>query len=388
MTPFRIAQPTEVLFGRGRAQEVGTVVQRYGNRCLLVSGPAHSTLAPVYARLTAALTAAGVDVVHFDGVEPNPTTGLIAAGAEAARRHGATVVLGVGGGSSIDTAKAIAVEATHEGSAWDYRYCSDRQPGPATLPIVALPTTAGTGAHVTQVSVLTNPDLRDKSALYHDAIFPRVAIVDPDLTVTAPPFVTACTGFDVLTHAFESCLHPASSPWTTPMAVEAIGLVARHLPTAVRDGHDMEARTQLAWADTLAGLCIASAGVTLPHGIGMAIGGMYPHVAHGQALAVIYPAIAQYTWDAAVKPYAMLARLLDPSLTAQSAEQAAEASRDAIHAFLAAIGLATSLDALRVPRVELSALADQSLVLPDYKGHPRVASRADVLGILEDSFAN
>lgn len=387
MNPFRIAQPTEIRFGQGRLQEIGGLVARHGTRCLIVSGPAESALAPTYRRITDLLGAAGVETAHFDGVVPNPTTQTITAGAEAAKRHRADVVLGVGGGSSVDSAKAIAVEATHEGSAWDYRYCSARQPDARTLPIVAVPTTAGTGAHVTQVSVLTNAALRDKSALYNEAIFPRAAIVDPTLTLTAPRHVTACTGFDVLTHAFESCLHPNASPWTRPMAAEAIRLVASYLPAAVQDGDDLEARTQLAWADTLAGFCIANAGVTLPHGIGMAIGGMYPHVAHGQALAVVYPAIASFTWEAAPEAYALLGRLLDPALAVLPVEQAAAASGGVLDAFLSATGLATSLQELGVPAAELDALAKQSLVLPDYKGHPRVASLEDVMGILEASYA-
>jgi alcohol dehydrogenase class IV len=236
------------------------------------------------------------------------------------------------------------------------------------------------------VAVVTNTEKRDKSALYNALLFPRVAIVDPELMRTAPPHLTAATGFDAFTHAFESLLHTGASPYTKMMALEAIRLVAEHLPAAVRDGRDLTSRSALAWADTLAGLCIASAGVTLPHGIGMAIGGMYPHVMHGEALAVVYPAIARLSWPAATRTYATLARILDRTLDGADDAAAAERAEGAIRRFQRSIGLALTLEGLRVPREELPALAAQSMVLPDYRNHPVVATREQILGILEDSY--
>jgi alcohol dehydrogenase class IV len=384
---FRCLQPTEVLFGAGRIAEIGAVTARFGRRPLLVTRPATSGASATYARVLRLLKEAGLDAAHFEGVQPNPTTDTITAGADLARRHGADVVVGLGGGSSIDTAKAIAVEATHPGTAWDYLYRSQTQPGPATLPIVAATTLAGSGAHVTQVAVLTNAALREKSALYNTVLFPRVALVDPELALTASPRTTATSGFDILAHAFESCLHPGSSPYTQLLAHEALERVIRDLPGAVVNGRDLGARSSLAWGDTLAGIAIANAGVTLPHGIAMAMGGMYPHVAHGQALAAIYPAIARYTRGVATSTCAVLARLLDPALAGENDDRAAEACDAALDRFLQRIGLRASLVHLQLPREELPALASASLVLPDYRNHPRVATAVDVERILEESFA-
>jgi alcohol dehydrogenase class IV len=288
----------------------------------------------------------------------------------------------------MDTAKAIAVEATHPGTAWDFLFYKASQPDARTLPVIAVTTTSGTGSQVTQVAVLTNTELRDKSALYHPLLFPRVALVDPELMLAVPPHLTAATGFDALTHAFESILHPAASPYTDLMALEAVRLVIGHLPAAVRGEGALEARAQLAWADTLAGLCIASAGVTLPHGIGMAIGGMYPHVMHGEALAVVYRAITRYTCKAAPAKYAALARILDPTLNARADEEAAERCAPALERFLRDIGLALTLEGLNVPREELPRLAQQSMVLPDYKNHPVVATLEEIGVILDESFGS
>jgi alcohol dehydrogenase class IV len=229
--------------------------------------------------------------------------------------------------------------------------------------------------------------LREKSALYNAILYPRLAIVDPELAMTASREATATSGFDILAHSFESCLHPGASPFTDLAAVEALRRVVRDLPAALADGRDLAARSSLAWADTLAGFAIANAGVTLPHGIAMAMGGMYPHVAHGQALAVVYPAILRYTEGRANAKLATLARLLDPELAGRDDDTAARECGAALDAFLRRIGIWTNLASLQVPREELSKLATASLVLPDYLNHPRVATIAEVEELLEESYA-
>jgi len=384
MKDFVFHQPTEVRFGRGRVREAGEIVARFGIKCLLVTVPEFPALAPLFARIKEILEEKGVAVAHFDGVIPNPTTDVVSAGARLARESGAEVVLGLGGGSSMDTAKAIAVEATHKGTCWDYLFFK-KQPTAATLPVVAVTTTSGTGSHVTQVAVVTNPAERNKSALFNSILFPRVSIVDPELVVTAPKHVTATTGFDVFSHAFESYINPNGSPYTDILAIEAIRLVAANLPSAVRNGADIEARTRMAWADTLGGLSIANAGVTLPHGIGMAMSGLYPHVAHGEALAAVYPAIMSYTYETSISKFAAVGRLFDPALVRVGDAEAAKRSCEALDAFLRGIGLRMTLKDLKIPEAELKALAKASMVLPDYKNHPRVATVDEILKILEKS---
>ena len=326
---------------------------------------------------------AGLAVARFDEVIPNPTTEVIARGARMARDFKADVVVAVGGGSTMDTAKAIAVEATHRGGAWDYLFFRDTQPTAKTLPVVAVTTTSGTGSHVTQVAVVTNPAEKNKSALYHPLLYPRAALVDPELMLTLPAKVTAATGFDVFAHAFESYIHPGGIPvhgHDGPRGAPA----RRQVPAGRGQGREgPDAREGMAWADTLAGLCIANAGVTLPHGIGMAIGGLYPHVAHGEALAVVYPAILEYTYRVAPEKFAAVGRIFDPRLGDKKGIRAAEGASEAIKRFIKRIGMGIRLRDLRVPKSELEALARQSLVLPDLQepsasgdpcrrlGHPR-----------------
>jgi len=376
--PFRYFQPTEIIFGVGTLDRAGEVVAKHGRRCLIVSYPARHAFAEVYRRIKASLEEHGIAYEHFDGVVPNPTTDCVTEGAALARSFGADVVLGVGGGSSMDVAKAIAVEAVHDGSAWDYLFFRDTQPTDLTLPIVTITTTSGTGSQVTQVSVISNPQEATKSALFHERLYPRSSIIDPELVASAPPHVTATTGFDVFCHAFESYIHVRHTPYTDLMALEAMKLVATYLPRAVSDGRDKEARERLAWADTLAGLCIANAGVTLPHGIAMTIGGQCPSVAHAEALAFVYPQVVEFTYASAIHRFAAMARILEPELEGSTDEAAAERSPEAISAFLMKIGLWINLRDWGVSDEDLSVIADHSRVLPDYKNNPRIAERDDI----------
>ena len=385
MKTFQYYQPTDIRFGRGMISEVGKIVSNYGKRCLLVTVPAENIFGPLFDRIKDCLKEVGVEVAHFDGVIPNPTTDCVTAGANIAKEFHADVVLGVGGGSSMDTAKAIAVEATHPGTAWDYLFFKT-PPTTKTLPIIAVSTTSGTGSQVTQVAVMTETKTKTKSAIYNSIVYPRVAIVDPDLMRSLPKHITASTGFDVFCHAFESYLHPAASQYTDLLALDAIRLVAVYLPKVLEDGSYMEGREAMAWADTLAGLCIANAGVTLPHGIGMTISGHCPQIMHGESLAVTYPEFTRFTYPYAVSRFAQIGRIFDPSLNELPDEAAALRSCEVLDAFLKRIGMWLSLKGLGATMQDVSAIADNSRVLPDYKNNPRIASRDEIYAILEKSY--
>jgi len=392
MKDFNYFQPTEILFGCGRINQIGETVAKYGKRCLLVTVDEAKAppLVPLYDKVKASLKAAGVDVEHFTGVIPNPTTESITAGAEMAAEHKSDVVLGVGGGSSMDTAKAIAVEATHEGGCWDYLFYKEEDnpiSAEKTLPVIAVSTTSGTGSQVTQVAVVTNPAVRDKSALYNPIIYPKVAVVDPELMLTLPEHVTASTGFDAFCHSFEAYLHPNASPYIDLLAVESIRLVIENLPTAMKQPANIEARSAMAWADTLGGLSIANAGVTMPHGIGMAISGMYPHVMHGEALAITYPVFTRFTWKSALKQFATLGRILDKSLESQPERIAAEKSCGLLDEFLKKIGMWLDLKGFDMPEGEIAELATASMRLPDYTNNPKVANDAEMLDIIKDCYS-
>ncbi|MBB3186211.1 iron-containing alcohol dehydrogenase [Microbacter margulisiae] len=388
MKNFNFHQTTEIKFGIGRVQELGQIVAQYGTKVLLVTTPAAvPALAQQYKKVIQILEASEILVAHFDGVIPNPTVETISKGAKMAREFGAEVIIGLGGGSSMDSAKAISVEATHPGTSWDYLFYKTPQPdAKKLLPVIAISTTSGTGSQVTQVAVVTNPEVRDKSALYNNILYPQVTIIDPELMISVPKFVTATTGFDVLCHAFESTINPGTGAYVNLLAWEAISLVVENLSALLVNLDDINCRENMAWADTLGGLCIANAGVTLPHGMGMAIGGMYPNVAHGESLAIVYPAFIKFTWKWAVPQFSKLARILNPELKKITDEQAAEKSVEEMDKFLKKIGLWISLKDKGMPENEINLLARQCMVLPDYKGNPRVATEDEMIELVKQSF--
>jgi alcohol dehydrogenase class IV len=243
LKPFNYQHPTEIIFGCGRFAELGSIVTRFGLKCLLVSEPKTGPLRHIYDKAEQFLAKEGVEFEHFDGVIPNPTVEIVSNGAKVAKAFRPNVILGIGGGLSLDSAKAV--EATHEGSCWDYLFFKNKLTD-RTLPVVAVGTTAGTGSQVTQVAVVTHSATRDKSALYDNHLIPRVALVDPELTLSVPAKITAVTGFDVFCHAFESSLNPGSNPMSEIVAWEAIRRVITDLPALIQDGHNLRGRSSLA----------------------------------------------------------------------------------------------------------------------------------------------
>jgi alcohol dehydrogenase class IV len=252
-------------------------------------------------------------------------------------------------------------------------YFQPTQPDFRTLPIIAVTTTSGTGAHVTRYAVITNSDLDCKSAIASDMVFPKVGLVDPELMLSLPRSLTASTAFDAFTHAFESYTNPGGTPMTDLLNLEALRLIAENAETVLDEPDNLEARSRLAWADTLAGLCISNAGTTLPHAMGQPLSGHYPHVAHGQSLAVVYPPFLRFTCEAAAEKFTRVGRLFDPAV--EDCHQAVEA----ILAWMKRIGMYLSLRDLNVPEEGLPAVLKDCMAFPDVACNPRVPTEAEVM---------
>ncbi len=380
MLPFVFQAPSKIVFGSGTFSQAGKLASELGKRALLVTNGSKRSLS-LAAKTSDLLKDAGVYAEVFSGVIPNPTTELVNAGAEHAKKMEADLVVGLGGGSSIDAAKAVAIGATHPGEAWDYRLWQK----PITdkvLPVLAITTTAGTGAEVTPVSVVTKTSEHCKFALVDSLLIPKIALVDPELTLSAPNGVTAATGFDAYCHAFESTIHKNANEYVTLQAHFAMKLVVDNLPAAIRDPENRAAREALSLANTIAGLCIANVGTTLPHGVGMAIGGSAPHVSHGEALAIVYPEIARLTWKKAIPQYAAAARQMNPALKSVSDEAAAEGAADAYDAFLRSIGLRVRFADRGVTPESIAVIVKDTFGLPDYSVHPLVVDESGLAALL------
>ncbi|MFW9946749.1 MAG: iron-containing alcohol dehydrogenase [Candidatus Odinarchaeota archaeon] len=386
MRNFNYYQPTRIIFGWSRVNEIGNVVARIGKKCLMVSVKPFPAMQNLFEKVKKLCTDTGIDVIHYDEVYPNPTNKCVNIGSEIAANNKVDVILGVGGGSTIDTAKAIAVGATHKGDVWEYRLGQKRIESNKVLPIIAVPTTAGTGSEVTNMAVIKNPDEKFKSALADRTLNPTVSIIDPELTLTVPPYITASTGFDAFCHSFETFINKNASDFIDLYALDSIKKVIKYLPIAIKDGSNKEAREALSYAATLGGLSITNIGTTLPHGIGMAIGGHVPTIMHGESLAIMYPEINRWTWKYAVSKYATIARLFNPNLNNKPDDVAAEKACDEIDLFLKKIGLWISLEDKNIPLSELKAIANDSLKLRNYSLHPKIPNLEEVNDLIKNSY--
>ncbi|TFG22051.1 MAG: iron-containing alcohol dehydrogenase [Promethearchaeota archaeon] len=382
---FNFFQPTRIRFGWGRVNEIGKVVALNGKRCLLVTVKSSPPLQALFEKIKSLCIEAGVEIFHFDGVIPSPTIESVNQGSKMAVKNKIDVVLGVGGGSSIDTAKAISVGATHEGSAWEYRLGQKRIVNNKLLPIIAVPTTAGTGSEVTTMSVLKDPENEFKSALADWGLCPRVSIVDPKVTLTLPSHISASTGFDTFCHAFESYLHKRASYFNDILCLEVIKQVIKYLPSVIANGSDRQAREALSWSSTVGGICITSAGTTLPHGIGMAIGGHISNVMHGEALAIMYPEINRWTWKHAIPKYATIGRFFNIELENKSDEVAAEECCNEMDNFLKKIDMWQSLKDKNLTESKLKAISEDTMKLKNYTVHPKVATHEEIENLIRKS---
>ena len=308
---FTFHSHTELRIGCGQINSLPELVKSVGIRPLLVLDPIVMAASPPIQGAVASLKNAGLSCQAFEQIEPNPYLAKVAAGAEVCRAHRADVVIAIGGGSALDSAKGIAAVATHGGSIGDY-LGDDLVPGPIA-PIVTVPTTAGTGSETTPFAVFTHTEARRKDGMFSRYFFPRFSILDAEVYRTLPPQLTAETGMDALAHAIEGFTAQAKNVVCDPLALSAVRLIARSLRTAVRDGDCLTAREDMAVASALAGTVITHCGVGAAHGFGMSLGGLY-NVPHGRAIATLLPPVMHYNLAASPQPWAALHQTLRDEL--------------------------------------------------------------------------
>lgn len=360
MTQFQHYQPTKLTFGAGEIQKIGQLVAQYGTRCLVVSEPIFEAVKPAYERIFTLLEEQGIEITHFDGVVPNPPTTVVERGRELAVTANCDVVLAIGGGSSIDTAKIISATINAKSLNWADWFATYDSPFGAiealpakTLPLIAVPTTSGTGSQVTHAAVITDLEQHAKLTLFHPEFYPCEALIDPELMLTLPPRMTAMTGFDAFSHAFESFTGTRPSPFVDGMALEAMKLVVENLPNVVDNGADLNGRCQLAKADTLGGIALANGGAGAPHPLGEILGSSKTNLPHGLTLAVVYPAYVQLQWRKQPERYAQVAELFGAM---GSTEEKAQSLAAHLVTFLDSIGLESNLTQIGVTEDDVKAL--------------------------------
>ncbi len=307
--------------GGGAVDEIGEVVAGLGLARPLVVTDRFLVGTGAVERMVAQLGAAGLEPAVFADTVPDPTTASLEAGIAAVAEHDADCVIGFGGGSPMDTAKALGLLALQGGHMRDYKAPRDNT-GPA-LPVIAVPTTAGSGSEATQFTVISDSDTDEKMLCPGLAFLPIAAIVDYRLTVTMPPRLTADTGVDALTHAVEAYVSRKANPFSDSLALVAIGTIGRVLRRVYADGQDLEAREQMMLAATQAGIAFSNSSVALVHGMSRPIGAHF-HVAHGLSNAMLFPAVTEFSVRAAESRYADCSRALGAA-TAEASDATAAA---------------------------------------------------------------
>ncbi len=377
LNSFSFELPTKIEYGVGTAKSLVDVIKNENFKNLLLVSDEGVLRSGLLKQVSDALDAHHLKWEVFDRVEPNPKDYNVEEGTEIARRFGADCLVAVGGGSPIDCAKAIAVVARQGGAVRDYE--GPGKIGPDVLPLIAIPTTAGTGSEVTFSSVITDSNEKFKFSIKDPKIAPRLALVDPEMTRTMPPALTAATGMDALTHAIEAFTAKAAEPLADAAALYAIELIAVYLKSAVADGDNLEARAGMLLGSVLAGIAFSHSDVAAVHCVAEALGGKYD-AAHGVCNAVVLPAVMEYNMEYCKEQYARIAVAM--GLTYDNIDEGARRAVMAVQQLAADVQL-PEFGALGVQENDLEELAVNSFKNGSNIDNPRPMTKDDYLSLFQ-----
>jgi 4-hydroxybutyrate dehydrogenase len=378
--------PTRIVFGAGATRLLPACLEEIGVRRPLVVTDPGLRAAPPFEAIESALRDGGVRYEVFDGVHPNPVEEDVVQAAESYRTASCDSVIGVGGGSAIDVAKATVVLARQEGTLADFEAQAggmDRMIGPYD-PIIAIPTTAGTGSEVGRSSVITSHKLKRKIIIFSPWLLPKRAILDPELTVSLPPFLTAATGMDAFTHCLESLTCPVYHPLCDAIAIHGLELIIRYLERATHDGRDIEARGNMLVAASMGAIAFQKdlgATHSLAHPLSTEFG-----LHHGLANALCLPAVMKFNLDAAAPHYARLARLYGDHDSSKPEDRQAAEAVTMVEAMIDRLGIKRGLRNHGVPRENLEALSGSAFADSCHKTNIRSCTPDDLLRLYQESW--
>jgi len=321
----------------------------------------------------------GMKAVLYDRVLPEPPLEQADEGAGLALKGKCDIVIGIGGGSAMDVAKAVAVVAAHGAEAKDFLGLN-RVPGPG-LPTIMVPTTAGTGSEVTFTAVFVRHDLKKKEGMNSMFMYPDLALLDPELTLSLPPQPTAASGMDALCHAIESYTSVIASPASEMFSLRAIGLIAENLRTCVHNGGNLEAREAQMLGSLYAGIGLANAGVGAAHSLSYPLGGKYG-ISHGVANTLMLPRIMEFNLPGALEKFADVAEMMGENTVGLSVRDAAMLAVEAVDALIEDCGIATGLEELGIPEEDYSEMARVAMtVARPLENNPRKVTLEDAIAI-------
>ncbi|MCM3742107.1 iron-containing alcohol dehydrogenase [Oceanobacillus luteolus] len=377
--------PTAIKHGIGSIKHVGEEVKNLGvTKALLVTDPGiyHAGITKPIENY---LKEAGIEVSLFNKVEPNPPVRLIAEGSKQYKEDNCDGLVAVGGGSSMDTAKAIGVEIAHNAPVLEYEAAEGKKPLEHRIPpLTTIPTTAGTGSEVTQWAVITDEEREFKFNTGGPLIAAHLTIIDPELHVSMPPHVTAMTGIDALAHAIECYTMHYAQPVTDAVALLAIEYVGKYIRRAYSDGGDIEARYGMAQAAMLAGLAYGSESAGAAHAMSQTLGGIIP-VAHGQCVATMMGPVMEYNWKGHPAKFARIAQALGVNTLHMTTEEAAKAAVNEVYKLAEDLDIPT-LEEQGVSPDMIDRLSKEAMKDPQTVGNPRDLTEEDYKWIYKRCF--
>lgn len=378
---FRV--PPTTLVGDGISVKIGDYLDELGSRKVLIVTDTQILNLGLMNPMLRSLRRRKIAFQIYDEVLPDPTDEMVRKGVEALLGCSCDALLTFGGGSVIDAGKAIAVFSANPG--FEGKVVTNATRLKPRMTLVAVPTTAGTGSEVTDITVITDARSHIKIPHQHQYFIPDMAVIDPTLTLGIPPAITAATGMDVLTHAVESYLARGVCTLGQALSYSAIQLVAAYLPLAVGNGNDLHARRKMAEASYMAGMSFSNAGLGVCHAIAHQVGARYK-VPHGVANALILPEVMQFNMLVRQESLKEIARAFNLRLEHLDNKEAAQRAIEAVRDLSAAVGLPTRLQQIGAIPEDFPAMANQALEDPTLQTNPRVVGHKDILGILARSY--
>ena len=383
IAPFSYHIPTAIEFGQGSLDRLPSITKGLAGSRALVVADSGVVKAGVAQRVADTLINAGIPASIFSDIESDPDVNSIEKGSQFAKSQSVDVVVGVGGGSALDSAKAIGLMLTNPGNIRDYVGIGKVER--AGAPVVAIPTTAGTGSELTIWSVLSDKEKKVKISVGSILNCPKVALLDPELTVSLPPSVTATTGMDALVHALESYVNKATQPISEAMSIQAMSLIAKSLRVAVSQPDNVSARADMLLASTIAAMAFNSTRLGLVHAFAMPLGARF-HIPHGLVNAILLPAVMRYNLPGNLGKYAHIAEIFGEQIDCLSQREAAERSVTAMECLKADIGITAKLREFGMTEADFDGVIEEALLSGNVPVNPRKPTHEDMRAILRAEF--
>ncbi|WP_245154070.1 iron-containing alcohol dehydrogenase [Jeotgalibacillus proteolyticus] len=375
--------PTKVFFGVDALHRISEVLEKEDSSHVLIITDKGIVKAGLVDALEKKLNDLNVIYNVFDEVEPNPKSSTISKGLEMSKLHDSTLIIGLGGGSSIDTAKAIAIMRRNDGSILDYEGVGLVVNNP--LPTIMIPTTAGTGSEVTASTIITDENTLFKMAIISEKIFPTYAIVDPVLTLGCPNFIISSTGVDALTHAIESYLSKQKNGIVSEIALKAIKLINENISTSYFRGNDLQSNSRMLEASMLAGMAFSQTRLGNVHAISQSFGGLF-NIPHGFANAVLLPYVLEFNYKAAVDDFCEIAKAMNLYQDSKTKNENAYSVVERILELNEELGIPKTTKDLGVDLEKLDVLIRDSMRSGNIHVNPRITSSEDIKEIIINSY--